>query len=60
VDFYLNLAVAVLLQILRDRKQLKAVAPAIAKVYVKIELAALTSLELQSEIEHQRKKEGIG
>jgi len=59
MDFYINLGIAVLLQVLRDLKQAQRYFPAIAKVYAKIEKAAQLDEQLQAEIEHQRKKEGL-
>lgn len=56
MDFYISLAITVLLQVLKDRKQAKRVYPALAKVYVQTELVAQTDQSLMDEIDRQRRK----
>jgi len=59
MDFYINLALGVLLQVLKDTGQARRFFPALAKIYVKTELLAQGNESLQAEIDHQRKKEGL-
>jgi len=59
MDFYINLALGVALQVLKDAKQARRFFPVLAKVYVKVELLAQQDEKLQAEIEHQRRKESV-
>jgi hypothetical protein len=56
MEFYINLAVSVVLQALQDRKLLEKFAPAFAKVFVKLEQAAESNLLLTGAIRAQRQK----
>ena len=59
MDFYINLGLSVALQVLKDAKQARRFFPVLAKIYVKVELLAQQDEQLQAEIDHQRKKEGV-
>jgi len=50
MDFYVDLAVAVLLRLVRDRRGAEKYYPALAKVYVAITALAKADQRLQEEI----------
>lgn len=59
MDFYINLAISILLQVIRDSKANKKFYPALAKVYVKLQIAANMDQALVLEIEKQLEREGL-
>lgn len=58
MDFYVDLAVAVLLRLLKDKRGLAKYYPAIAKVYVAIHRAAQLDQQLAAAIESAENRAG--
>ena len=54
MDFYVDLAIAVLLRLLKDRRSFARYADALAKVYVAIEKAANVDATIRDAIEAKR------
>lgn len=57
MNFYINLAISVLLQVVGDIKEAKKIYPALAKIFIKLEIISQVDPAFMAEVEHQRKKE---
>jgi len=56
MDFYIDIGIAVILRIIKDRRQRVKYYAALAKVFVKLELVSTLDPQFLAEIESQRNK----